>query len=79
ASRNQSLEKLDRQQDRERKPVVFKDAEIKEMERENTITALHFSGWRIYGLGGAAELLGLKPTTLAARIRKMGIKKPDKK
>ena len=33
------------------------------------------SGWKIYGTGGAAKLLGLKPTTLVARINKMGIGK----
>ena len=32
--------------------------------------------WKVSGPGGAAELLGLKPTTLAYRIQKMGLKKP---
>ena len=30
---------------------------------------------KIYGTGGAAELLGVKPTTLVSRIQKMGLKK----
>ncbi|TMA97429.1 MAG: hypothetical protein E6J74_05195 [Deltaproteobacteria bacterium] len=31
---------------------------------------------RIYGSGGAAEILGMKPTTLAYRIKRIGIKRP---
>ena len=38
--------------------------------------ALVKSGWRIHGEGGAAELLGLKPTTLISRIKKLGLKRP---
>ena len=51
--------------------------EIKRRERENLVVALERTGWKIYGRGGAAELLGLKPNTLAARLRVMGIKKPN--
>ncbi|MDC7228440.1 MAG: AAA family ATPase, partial [Spirochaetales bacterium] len=36
--------------------------------------ALDISGGRVYGSGGAAELLGLKPTTLQSRMKKLGIK-----
>ena len=35
--------------------------------------------WKIYGAGGAAELLGIKPTTLVSRIQKMGIMKPQER
>ena len=48
---------------------------MREREKNNTVAALRMSGWKIYGSGGAAELLGLKPTTLVARIKKMGIQK----
>ena len=34
------------------------------------------TGWRIRGAGGAAELLGLKPTTLEARMKKLGLRRP---
>ncbi len=34
------------------------------------------TGWRISGPGGAAEILGLKPTTLEARMKKLGIERP---
>lgn len=52
------------------------DAEMRRREKENIVAALAESGWKIYGAGGAAELLGIKPTTLASRIKKMGIKRP---
>lgn len=56
---------------------VFKDSEMRQMERQNILAALRCTGWKIYGAGGAAEILGLKPTTLVARIKKMDIRKPD--
>ncbi len=55
---------------------VVSDAEMRRRERDNLLAALHKSVWKIYGPGGAAELLGLRPTTVASRIKKMGIKKP---
>jgi transcriptional regulator with GAF, ATPase, and Fis domain len=51
------------------------EEELKRRERENILLALERTGWKIYGRGGAAELLGLKPNTLAARLNAMGIKK----
>ncbi|HEV2964864.1 MAG TPA: sigma 54-interacting transcriptional regulator [Candidatus Angelobacter sp.] len=51
--------------------------EMKIRERENMLLALERTGWKIYGPGGAAELLGLKPNTLAARLNAMGIKRRD--
>jgi len=33
------------------------------------------TGWRVSGKEGAAELLGLKPTTLESRMKKLGIKR----
>jgi transcriptional regulator with GAF, ATPase, and Fis domain len=52
---------------------LLSDAELRALERENLGRALARSGGRIYGTGGAAELLGLRPTTLASRIRALGI------
>jgi transcriptional regulator with GAF, ATPase, and Fis domain len=43
-------------------------------EKINIEKSLQTTDWKIYGTGGAAELLGLKPTTLLSRIKKMGIK-----
>jgi PAS domain S-box-containing protein len=56
------------------RPVV-PEREMRRWERDNTLAALQQADWKIYGKGGAAERLGLKPTTLIARIKKMGIKK----
>lgn len=56
--------------------VVVTEGEMRRRERENILAALQHAGWKIYGKGGAAEQLGLKPTTLVARIKKMGIQKP---
>ena len=54
---------------------IVPETEWRRRERQNTLTALGRTGWRIYGPGGAAELLGMKPTTLASRIKKMGLKR----
>jgi transcriptional regulator with GAF, ATPase, and Fis domain len=37
---------------------------------------LETTGWRIRGIGGAAELLGLQPTTLETRMIKLGLSRP---
>jgi transcriptional regulator with GAF, ATPase, and Fis domain len=52
------------------------DAEMRRRERENLFAVLQKTGWKIKGVDGAAELLGLKPTTLISRIEKMGLKRP---
>jgi transcriptional regulator with GAF, ATPase, and Fis domain len=48
-----------------------------EAERRAIIKALELTGWRISGRGGAAEILGLKPTTLHAKMKKLGIQRPS--
>ena len=58
---------------------VLTEKEMQEFRKRNTIAALKRSRWRVSGPGGAAELLGVRPTTLADRIRTMGIKKPSKR
>ena len=63
-------------QEGSRPNVVMPAAEVRRLERENILAALRQSGGRIRGPGGAAELLGLKPTTLASRIKALGIQKP---
>jgi transcriptional regulator with GAF, ATPase, and Fis domain len=52
------------------------DTELRRRERENLLSALERSAWKIYGPDGAAALLGLKPTTLSSRIKKLGLRKP---
>jgi transcriptional regulator with GAF, ATPase, and Fis domain len=49
---------------------------LDDVEREHIASVPEQSGWRIRGLNGAAEKLGLKPTTLEARMGKLGIRRP---
>jgi transcriptional regulator with GAF, ATPase, and Fis domain len=46
------------------------------VEREHVLKVLEMTGWRIRGKEGAAELLGVKPTTLESRMAKLGIRRP---
>jgi PAS domain S-box-containing protein len=55
--------------------ILSEDA-INELIRRNTVSALRSAGWRVSGPKGAAKLLGLKPTTLADRMKKLGISRP---
>jgi transcriptional regulator with GAF, ATPase, and Fis domain len=43
------------------------------MEVEHIRGVLDSTEWRIRGIGGAAERLGLKPTTLESRMARLGI------
>jgi DNA-binding NtrC family response regulator len=58
-------------------PGFLTDAEIRRRERENIFVVLQKTGWKIKGVDGAADLLGVKPTTLISRIEKLGLKRPD--
>jgi PAS domain S-box-containing protein len=49
---------------------------LQDIERRHILRVLEESGWRVSGRGGAAETLGLKPTTLEARMKKLGIRRP---
>jgi len=49
--------------------------EFEELERNNIIAALEASRWKVAGQKGAAQLLGVKPTTLSSRIRALGIER----
>ncbi len=53
--------------------VILTDRECRARERANLMRALQRADGRIYGQGGAAELLGINPTTLASRLRAMKI------
>jgi transcriptional regulator with GAF, ATPase, and Fis domain len=45
------------------------------LERQNIVTALESVDWKIAGANGAAQLLGIKPTTLSSRIKALGIER----
>ncbi len=49
------------------------------IERRHIVAMLEKTGWRVAGQGGAAEVLGLKRTTLQAKMKKLGIKRSNKK
>jgi transcriptional regulator with GAF, ATPase, and Fis domain len=55
---------------------ILTDAEITALERKNLVAALTRSRWRVYGPTGAAVLLGIKPTTLISRMKRLQIEKP---
>jgi transcriptional regulator with GAF, ATPase, and Fis domain len=52
---------------------ILTRGELKRHERESIVSALRQSGGKIFGPGGAAELLDMKPTTLASRIKALRI------
>jgi DNA-binding NtrC family response regulator len=56
--------------------VYLTEAEMRRCERENLSIVLQKTGWKIKGAAGAAELLGVRPTTLASRIEKLGLRRP---
>ena len=49
----------------------------KQQDKHNIEAALQRCRGKIYGANGAAELLGMKPTTLASRMKKHGISRQD--
>ena len=51
----------------------FAEGTAEESERNHIRRVLERTGWRIRGQGGAGEILGLKPTTLESRMKKLGI------
>src|SRR5882724_5186282 len=57
-------------------PEFLTEAEMLLRERENLAAVLDRAHWKIKGADGAAELLGVKPTTLLSRMKKMGLKRP---
>ncbi len=59
-----------------RQSTFLTEAEVERFERDNLVTALETANWKIKGPEGAAELLGIKPTTLLSRMNKWGVKRP---
>jgi PAS domain S-box-containing protein len=54
--------------------AIVADDEMQERVRRNMLAALEQCNWKLFGEDGAANLLGLKPTTLASRIKRMDLK-----
>jgi formate hydrogenlyase transcriptional activator len=55
------------------KPDLPTRDELKRQERDAIVAALKRTGGKIFGADGAAELLGMKPTTLTSRIKALGL------
>ncbi len=58
----------------EEHPRVLTFEEIKQLDRNNLLAALKQTGGKVFGKNGAAELLDTRPTTLASRIKRLGLK-----
>jgi formate hydrogenlyase transcriptional activator len=52
------------------------DLTLEKIERRHISSVLKRTGWRISGKGSAAEILGLKRTTLQSKMKKLGIQRP---
>ncbi len=55
--------------------VILKEDELRRLERRNLQAALEKAEWRISGPQGAAELLGIHPSTLRDRMKALGVQK----
>jgi formate hydrogenlyase transcriptional activator len=56
---------------------IIPEARWRDLERANILRALRQARFRLYGNGGAAELLGVHAGTLASRLKKLGIRASD--
>ncbi|HET7543806.1 MAG TPA: sigma 54-interacting transcriptional regulator [Polyangiaceae bacterium] len=54
---------------------IMTPSDLQELSRRSLLAALERSAWRIAGSGGAAELLGLRPSTFRDRMRALGIER----
>ena len=56
---------------------ILNYGELKRRERDNLLAAMRATRWRISGPAGAAKLLGLRPTTLASKIKTLGLREEE--
>jgi transcriptional regulator with GAF, ATPase, and Fis domain len=57
--------------------AVKRSVKLVDIERIHIRSVLESTNWRIRGPGGAADRLGLKPTTLETRLAKLGVRRPQ--
>ena len=55
------------------RPAVMTSSDMRAHERANIEAALQACSGKVFGPGGAAEILDIKPTTLASRLKALGI------
>jgi formate hydrogenlyase transcriptional activator len=60
----------------QRSAVAPPSPTLAEMERHHIMHVLDQTGWRVRGADGAAQVLGLPPSTLETRMAKLGIRRP---
>lgn len=60
------------------KAAAAKTLTLEEMERQHIVDVLERTNWRVSGEKGAAKILGLNPTTLEARMKKLGIERVNR-
>lgn len=58
--------------------VILRAQDLKRNEKANLLACLKQCDWKVYGTGGAAEMLGMKPTTLIYRMKILGIRRPSR-
>ena len=58
-------------------PEIIPETEWRRRERANVLAAMEKADYRVSGAGGAAELLGLNPATLASRLKALGLSRRD--
>ena len=54
-------------------PPAESTANLLEVERRHILCVLESTRWRIYGPSGAAAQLGMNPSTLRSRMKKLGV------
>jgi PAS domain S-box-containing protein len=55
---------------------ILTASELRDLEADNLKRAMEAVSWKVSGAGGAAELLGLPPTTVNSRLKALGVKRP---
>ncbi len=75
-SRGPTLELGDWITSRKPSPAAASAQTLQDAERAHILDALEKTSWRVSGPAGAAVRLGLKPTTLESRMKKLGITRP---
>jgi transcriptional regulator of acetoin/glycerol metabolism len=61
-----------------RQARILTAAEIEELEKKNLLLALEKCGWKISGAKGVSIVMGLPPSTIASRMKTLGIRRPIK-
>ena len=58
---------------------IFSDEEMQKRVEANMVAALEACDWKLFGEDGAAAMLNMRPTTLASRVKRLGLEKSLRK